>query len=200
MRNLWLIKHAQPEIVSGLPAKDWKLSAEGYRQSERLAERLVKPHSGPASAGTQRDAELEQVVASLEPKAYETGRILAQRLGIPFSSAPDLHEHRRESTEWIAERARWEALVKRFFDFPTELVFGEETADEAHSRFSQAVRAVMDQTRGNIAIAAHGTVISLLVARANGLDGFELWRRLGLPSAVLVEWPGLRLMRVLERV
>jgi broad specificity phosphatase PhoE len=58
----------------------------------------------------------------------------------------------------------------------------------------------MDQIRGNIAIVAHGTVISLLVAAANGLDGFELWRRLGLPSALLVEWPGLKRVRVLEQV
>ncbi|HEU4743187.1 MAG TPA: histidine phosphatase family protein [Meiothermus sp.] len=132
--KLWLVKHAQPEIVAEVPAKDWKLSAEGSRQSECLAERL-------------RDAGLEQVITSLEPKAHslepkahQTGRILAERLSIPFSSAPDLHEHRRESTEFIGEHARWEEMVREFFASPDQLIFGEETADEAHRRFSRAVR------------------------------------------------------------
>ncbi len=44
-----------------------------------------------------------------------------------------------------------------------------------------------------ITIVAHGTVISLLVARHNGLDAYALWRSLGLPSFCILSAEKLRL-------
>lgn len=187
MRKLYLVKHARPEIVPGVPAKDWLLSEEGREASSRLA-------------GHFSSTEIKRVAASLEPKALETGRILAERLGVPFSTVPNLHEHRRESTEWVADKRRWEGMIRDFFRHPFELVFGEETADAAHSRFASAVQNVMNAVSGDAIIACHGTVITLLVARANQLDELEFWKRLGLPSVVEVEWPGLRLLDVIEQV
>jgi hypothetical protein len=40
---------------------------------------------------------------------------------------------------------------------------------------------------------AHGTVISLLVARHNDLDAYALWRSRGLPSFCVLSAEGLRL-------
>ena len=175
-----------PEVVAGVPAKAWLLGEKGWAQAEKLAEYFA-------------DKPLAAVVGSLEPRALETGRILAEKLGLPFPTFPNLHEHRRESTQWVADTARWEAMVQDFFNRPTELVFGEETADQAHWRFAKAVSQVMDQTQGDVAIACHGTVISLLVGRANPIEPFDLWKCLGLPSVVTVEWPGLPLVDVAER-
>ncbi len=188
MPRLFLIKHAKPKIVAEIPAKDWLLSDEGREASVRLA-------------GILKTSDISWVVTSTEPKAQETGRILAVELGLPYSSEPDLHEHARASTLLIPDLHQWQALVQRFFAKPAELVFGEETADQAHSRFATALKAAMGKYPGqSLAVVAHGTVISLLVSRANDTDGFALWKRLGLPSVVEVEWPNLRLIRVIEEV
>ena len=62
-------------------------------------------------------------------------------------------------------------------------MWGNETAQQAGSRFEGAVRRVLDEREEEvITIVAHGTVISLLVARYNDLDAYTLWRSLGLPS------------------
>ena len=47
---------------------------------------------------------------------------------------------------------------------------------------------------------AHGTEISLYVAAKTGNSAADLWRRLGLPSFVVLDRPGLDLVRVVERV
>lgn len=49
-------------------------------------------------------------------------------------------------------------------------------------------------------MVAHGTVIALAVARAAGVAPFPLWRRLGLPSVVLLSRPGLALVEVVESI
>lgn len=186
MPRLFLIKHAKPQIVAEVSAKDWRLSDEGREASARLADHL-------------RDFGITWVVTSTEAKAWETGLILAEKLGLSCSSEPNLYEHARASTQWISDPQEWHSLVERFFAQPTDLVFGEETADGAHSRFATALReTVMKYPNQSLALVAHGTVISLLVSRANQLDGFGLWKRLGLPSWVEVEWPSLYLKAIGE--
>jgi broad specificity phosphatase PhoE len=45
-----------------------------------------------------------------------------------------------------------------------------------------------------LAIASHGTVISLFVADRAGVDGHALWQRLGQPDAVVLELPTFALV------
>jgi hypothetical protein len=45
---------------------------------------------------------------------------------------------------------------------------------------------------------AHDTVISLYVARIAGLEPAVLWKRLGLPSFVVLSLPDLELVEVAE--
>jgi broad specificity phosphatase PhoE len=80
-----------------------------------------------------------------------------------------------------------------FFENPDRLVRGNETAEEAGGRFEGVVRGVLDELEEVITIVAHGTVISLLVARHNGLDAYALWRSLGLPSFCILSAEKLRL-------
>ena len=175
-QTLLLIKHAQPEIDPGQPARDWPLSDLGRRQSLALAERL-------------RHYDIRSIITSREPKAAETGRIVAASLAVPVREADDLHEHDR-SNEPYGAPAQFEAAVRNLFAHPSELVYGLETADQAERRFSRAVQSVLDQNpAGSIAVVAHGTVIALFVARAAGWPPFDLWRRLGLPSFVVMSLP-----------
>ena len=52
----------------------------------------------------------------------------------------------------------------------------------------------------NIVVFTHGTVLSLYVARATGLEPFTLWKRLGLPSFVVLTFPQYEIIRVVEKM
>jgi broad specificity phosphatase PhoE len=148
-----------------------------------LAERLAEYHPGI-------------LIASLEPKATETGHLVAVQLGVPFETAEDLHEHDRSNVGYT-DRATFERAVAEFFARPNQLIFGGETAEQTHRRFAQAVHGAIERYADrNIVIVAHGTVISLFVAHATGVEPFGLWQRLGLPSFVVLSRPELTLLNI----
>ena len=165
MSTVYLIKHGAPQIRAGVPAHDWTLSEEGRAGALALAERL-KPRA------------LSLVVTSQEDKAIATGRILADALALPLRHGLGLHEHLRYTQPWYGKREEFDRAVAALFARPSERVFGEESADEAHDRFAEAVRVAVQFASGDIALVAHGTVISLLVARANRIDPLPLWKQL----------------------
>jgi broad specificity phosphatase PhoE len=185
LRKLHLVRHSLPVIDEAQPASTWRLSPAGSRLAVLVAERLA-------------NADVDAVFAGTEPKVEETGRIIADRLGAPFTSAEGLVEHRRDSAGWLGDED-FRAAVARLFAEPGKRVFGEETANEAHGRFQAALDRAVGKESGNLAVVAGGTVISLFVARANSLDAVELWRKLGLPALVTVEWPSGRLLELIER-
>jgi broad specificity phosphatase PhoE len=51
-----------------------------------------------------------------------------------------------------------------------------------------------------VAVVTHGTVMTLFVTRAAGLEAFPFWKRLGLPAFVVLSWPGFGLLDVVEGV
>jgi broad specificity phosphatase PhoE len=184
---LLLIKHSLPEMVPGLPANRWHLAEAGRLRCQALAEHLV-PYRP------------DVIVASAEPKAAETAELVAGALHKPWHIAPGLHEHERSGVGWI-DREHFEARVAEFFRRPGALVFGGETADQAHARFAAAIAALAAQYPArSLAVVAHGTVISLFVARSAGLEPFPLWGRLGLPSFVVLSSPEMGLVSVVEGV
>ncbi len=171
---LILVRHSQPQIVPQVPARQWKLSAAGRRRCEPLARR-VAPYR-PARIFTSR-----------EPKAVETARAIAEALGVAWETAADLHEHDRTGEVFYQDRAAFVERVRDFFAHPDKLVFGRETADQAHRRFVAAVHALAaGHPEGTQAIVTHGTVMSLFVSRAAGLDPYPLWQRLGLPAYLVL--------------
>ena len=187
-RKLVLVRHALPEFVVGLPASKWQLSDEGRRRCQRLADRLAA-------------YDLAAVVTSTESKAVETGQIVADALGLPLETAPGLHEHERGVVSSTGSQAAFQAQVRRLFGRPDELIFGAETADQAHARFVSAVAAVTERhPHGSLAIVTHGTVMSLFIARAAGLDPVLFWKSLGLPAFSVLSLPDLRLQEIIENV
>ena len=186
--HLILIKHSLPEIVPDIPAKQWHLSTTGRQRCEQLAVQL-EVYSP------------DVFIASDEPKAQETGHIVASILGTPCTTAPNLHEHDRSNVEYFPAEEQFESRVARFFAHPGSLVFGQETADDAHARFANAVSTVITQHPGRtIAIVAHGTVITLFVARACGLQPIPLWKRLDLPSFVVLTLPAFQFHLIVDSV
>jgi broad specificity phosphatase PhoE len=171
---LILIKHSLPGIREEIPASLWQLSEEGIRRAHLLAPQLARYG-------------IQKVFSSQEPKAAETAEILAVDLKLPWQTLPNLHEHVRPIDTNFSQAA-FEADVAAFFARPDELVFGSETADQAHERFRTAVIGILEESVGqNLAIVAHGTVISLFVARACGMEPFGLWKSLGLPACVIID-------------
>ncbi len=133
------------------------------------------------------------MVSSEEPKARETAEIAAERLGIGRSVYPGLHEHDRTGVPFLSDEDFGRA-ARGFFEAPDELVWGNEAAEAAGSRFDGAVRKVLEEQEGEVVtIVAHGTVISLLTARYNDLDAYTLWRSLGLPSFCVLSAEDLQL-------
>jgi broad specificity phosphatase PhoE len=182
VRTLYLIKHGAPQIRTDVCAHEWSLSEHGRAQARALAQRLAT-------------RELAAVVTSEEPKAVETGRVIAEALDVRLRRGLGLHEQLRYTQPWYASRTHFDRSLLEFFARPSERVLGEETADEAHMRFTNALRAALEITSGNVALVAHGTVISLLVARANGLEAARLWQQLGFCEFHTLSYPGLQLVR-----
>ena len=187
-RKLILVRHAQPAMATGVPASQWHLSVEGRRRCKALAERLS-------------EYEPAIVVSSEEPKAIETGQIVADLLGLSLETEAGLHEHERGVVQDLDNRAHFLAQVARFFEHPDQLVFGRETADRAQARFGQAIARVLEKhPLGNPAIVSHGTVMTLFIARANRFAPLPFWKSLGLPSFAVLSLPGFELLQVVRDV
>jgi broad specificity phosphatase PhoE len=185
--KLVLVKHSLPEIVPALPAAYWHLSVEGRQRCHALARELVP-------------LDPSAIISSREPKAVETAQIVADQLGRPLEVNEELHEHDRSNVQWQGQEA-FEAAVAAFFVRPRDRVFGNETADQAHHRFTAALeRAIGSHPAQNIVVVSHGTVITLFVSRQVCLEPFHLWKRLGLPSFVVLSLPELHLLSITGKV
>lgn len=185
MRKLILVKHSVPQMDPNIPASRWHLSEEGRRRCVILAAKLAA-HTPDC------------LISSTEPKAAETAEIVANALGKSWRTAEGLHEQDRRHAGFLSTE-EFEAALRRLFEHPQQLVFGQETADQAHRRFGEAVaEAAHCCGARNITIFAHGTVIALFVARAAGLDPFDLWKRLGLPAFVVMSLPNLQVLEIVE--
>ena len=174
-----------PEIEPDKPASAWNLGEVGRRRSMLLAVRLRK--FNPALVWSSR-----------EPKAIETAEIVANDLGVPVKIADGLEEHHRENVPFLPSKEEFEEAVERFFRCPDLLVLGTETAEQSRERFSDAIHKVIDAGQDDIIVVTHGTVISLYSANVAGVQTMEFWRRLGLPSYVVLAVPDMRIQSVVE--
>jgi broad specificity phosphatase PhoE len=189
MRQIYLIKHASPQTQSGVPSDRWVLSEAGKQAAGVLADRL-------------KDANLAAIVSSDEPKAAETAQILASRL-LPNAKVEQyklLREHDRRTVPML-RTPEFISLMAQVFKRPDELILGDETASEALERFQDGLDNVLAKhPEGNLAIVAHGTVIALYVASISKEDGYQLWRRMGLPSYVVIESPADKVVEIVAAV
>lgn len=185
MRRLVLVKHSMPEIEPDKPASAWRLGKVGRRRSEALAVRL-------------RDFNPDVIWSSREPKAVETADIVAGSLGIPVRTADGLEEHHRNRVPYFPTMDEFESAIKRLFCKSDQLVLGTETAGQALNRFSAAINDVIDAGQKDSIVVTHGTVITLYVASVAHVQPFCLWRRLGLPSLVVLMIPSMQIQSIVE--
>ena len=184
MRTLLLIRHAQPEVTPGVPAREWPLAPAGRVAARALAGRLAGAYA------------LTRLTSSDEPKARATAQILAAELRLSVERDAGLGEHRRERVPFLGTAA-WDAAMARFFAQQEALVLGEETAHAALDRFSAAVRrCAARDVESDVALVSHGTVLALFVAAHNPqVDALAFWRALALPDLVALTLPNFHLTR-----
>ncbi len=181
------VKHSLPEIVPDKPSNQWQLGEEGRIRCVSLTEELA-PYRP------------DIIVSSIEPKARETAELIADVLGLTYQTVEDLHEHQRDNEIFDKSDVDFQKKTAQFFAYPDRLVYGSETGDQAYLRFSTAVKNVVESYHNNrVVIVTHGTVISLLLARANQFEPFPFWKSLGLPSFV-VTTAAFRLLKVVTGV
>jgi broad specificity phosphatase PhoE len=187
MPKLILIKHARPAVDPQVPSEEWRLGAEGCEGAKRLGERLAGAFA------------FDRLHSSVEPKARETAEIVGAVMGLSVVRSEGLHEHERRNVPHMASR-EFISMVALFFKQPGERVLGEESADEAYERFARAVDGVVAGATRDVGVVTHGTVISAFAERRAGVEPFGLWRRMGLPSYLVLDTEGWRVVEVVERV
>jgi broad specificity phosphatase PhoE len=188
MSKLILVRHAASSPDPCVAPSQWPLSDVGRQSCAALAQALA-PYL-PAALYSSREA-----------KATETAALTARALGLGFAVRPGLQEHARTTDDWLAPEA-FQAAVAGLFARPAEVVFGQESADQAHARFAAAVDGLLaEPAQGNIVVFTHGTVLTLFVSRAvSGIEPLDFLRRLGLPAVVVLSRPQLALEAVLPEV
>jgi broad specificity phosphatase PhoE len=173
MSRLILVRHAAPAIDPMAASADWPLSDEGRAAAAALAVELTP--FGPAV-----------LISGTEPKMIGTAEAIGGRLGVANQPLAGLSEHQRRSTTF-GDRAIFEASIQALFSHPTEVVYGDESADQTYDRFAQSIDYALKSARGASVIAVSGgTAISLFMARRVGLDPFPFWKTLRLPQAFVL--------------
>ena len=187
LRRLVLVRHSMPETEPDKLASAWRLGEAGRRRAERLASRLGEFNPSV-------------IWSSVEPKAVETAEIVAEAFGVPVEVADGLEEHHRRSVPFFATRVEFEGRVEKLFQRPDQLVLGEETADQARARMAAAIAGVIDAGQTDSIVVTHGTVMTLYAASVAGVQPMSFWRRLGLPSYVVLSLPSMDMPACVESV
>ncbi|HEX7002716.1 MAG TPA: histidine phosphatase family protein [Trueperaceae bacterium] len=171
---LVLVRHARTAPVPELEAAAWRLAESATDECRRLADELRPLHP-------------DRIITSDHHKAEATGALLARYLGLPRESAVGLEEHDRSGVPFYEDPREFVAKVKRLFDRPEEVVLGQETAEGALERYEAAIRREAElHGRERLILVSHATVMALLVARHNEVDGFEFWKTLEMPEALVL--------------
>lgn len=175
MRRLVLVKHSMPDVDPSKSASNWRLGIVGRCRAKILATKL-----------SFLDPEL--IWSSREPKAVETAGIVARSFDVPVRLADGLEEHHRDEVPCLPKR-EFESAVETFFNRPDQLVLDSETAEQACKRFTASIENAIETGQDDLVVVTHGTVISLFVASVARVHSMSFWRRLGLPSYVVLTLP-----------
>jgi broad specificity phosphatase PhoE len=141
------------------------------------------------------------LVTSREAKAVETAALLGRELKTGYKALPGLQEHARNSVGWVSDE-EYRTGLAALYEKPAEVVFGDESADQARSRFASAVDGLLiEHPDENVVVVTHGTVMTLFIQQTTpDIEPIEFWERLGLPALAILSRPDLTLERLIEKV
>jgi 2,3-bisphosphoglycerate-dependent phosphoglycerate mutase len=179
---LLLVKHALPDIEPEVPAQHWQLGSQGRAQSLKLAE-AIRPHRPGV------------VLTSQEPKAAETGQIVADVLELPRRTVSGLHEQDNIGTPYFDTAEAFGAAVQGLFTEPDKRAYGNESAVEALARFERGVAEALEPHPDETAvIVTHGRVGTLFIAAHNAIDVFAFWKDWPLATFAVLSRPEYRVL------
>jgi broad specificity phosphatase PhoE len=183
LTHLILVRHSISQPQPGVSAHKWTLTPDGQARCAALAVQL-------------RPYQISRIATSDEPKALATAQLLAAHLEVvnPLIVDADFRETRRESAPYFDSEGEFHAAIRVAMNTPDQVVFGEESFNDARRRITLALGRTMNIHRSEtIAVVTHGTIMSLLLGHVSEKDTFEIWRSLGMPAFAVLT-PNLDLL------
>ena len=165
--RLWIIRHGETKgnqagILRGASSANDEMTETGHDQARAMAVRIGGGEPRP-----------QAVYASRYRRAQQTAQPLADRLGVPVTVLPGIHEV--DCGEWAGEP--YSALrqhPERLELGGGELGFrGGETFREIAARFAADVNSLPDT---DAALVSHGGIIRIALADLLGMDVREVWQ------------------------
>ena len=155
IRRAYYLSHPQVHIDPDVAIEKWGLSDVGHARVAALIARGLP--------------DVSTVFSSLEVKALETARPLADALGCPLVSCAQMGENDRSATGFLPP-SEFEATADRFFAEPDRSVRGWETARAAQARIVGAVQEALLDISGDALFVGHGGVGTLLYCALRGIE------------------------------
>jgi broad specificity phosphatase PhoE len=174
MTLLILIRHSIPDYQPEINSHDWALSQVGVMLCKRMADMI-------------RSYEPTRVFASVEPKATQTGQLIAEHLALPFETVEGLQEQSRRTERWYDDLRERQNDIMKIFAEPESIVYGEESGVAAYKRFANAINDLRSRySDETMAVVTHGTVMALFLEREANLNGPDFWMVMGCPMFVVL--------------
>lgn len=175
-RGLILVRHAMPDVVSGVDSREWQLGEAGRAAAAKLA--------GKLAAGR-----LAAVFSSNEPKAWQTADEIAAAAGLHVRIDAGFAEVQRP-TLWDED---YRAAAARYLSHGAE---DWESRESVVTRFGEAVeRALAAHAGGDVVVVNHGLALSLYLAVRTDIATVPFWRELAFPDAWRLDLESLSLVR-----
>lgn len=182
-QKVYFVRHGQTDWnaqgrIQG--RMDIPLNTVGMEQARELAEQLA-----------QKNVSVDRVVTSDLSRAYETGRIVAERLGVPCEKSHNLYE--REFGDWeglkMSEiQEKWAQLyedwMNRRYDFRPP---NGESYHELAQRMMNAVGKLLENTKENLLIVSHGGSLSAFLHEVGTTGDGQAAQRNFLGNGEIVE-------------
>lgn len=174
----WIfVRHSLSQLDPETRASRWDLSPEGRRRAEGLAQVLL-------GRGVRAP-----VLASPEPKAWGTGSILSEVLGVELREESKLGEHRADAVP-IMDPAAFARKVERWLETEGKEPLVRHGPDEETWRELQSRSlAVFEENRAGsereLIMVTHGRWLAAAIPQRVGLASrARFWRGLTLPAVV----------------
>jgi hypothetical protein len=72
---------------------------------------------------------------------------VADSLNTNSRTLSSLEKHHRDNEPWIENVQNFHESIEGFFEHPGELVYGQETANQALKRFDSAIQELLDDAQ-----------------------------------------------------